>query len=190
MFSGGKGGYTKGTIFLSSGEQLYLFVGSTPTSATGGYNGGASNRPSEFTAQRGAAGGGATDVRIVNGTRDTATSLTSRIMVAGGGGGAGSRGTNGQTVPGGYGDGNGGYGGGLRGGTGEAINNANGYGYYPGGGGTQTAGGVVEVHNGAHTMDESYLTGAQGSFGKGGSNLGISAVGGGGGRYGGAGLYH
>jgi hypothetical protein len=126
VFSGGKGGYTRGNIYLSSGETLYLYVGGMPTTDVGGYNGGASVKTSEYTSQWGAPGGGATDVRLVNGAWNAATSLSSRIMVAGGGGGAGSRGGN-------YGDGNGGVAGGLKGGTGEAVNHSNGYGYRPGG---------------------------------------------------------
>ena len=94
---GGLGGYTKGVIKLNQNEKLYIYVGGKGTTttgktgATGGYNGGgAGGAPgnttnSEYTG--GPSGGGATDVRLVSGTWDNQTSLNSRIMVAGGGGG-------------------------------------------------------------------------------------------------------
>lgn len=70
----------------------YLFVGGQGSSATtsaGGYNGGGYNNG--FSQ---AAGGGATDVRLVNGSYNDATSLNSRIMVSAGG--SGSDGYNGN----------------------------------------------------------------------------------------------
>jgi hypothetical protein len=92
VFSGGKGGYTRGNVYLSAGQQLFVYVGGMPTSYVGGYNGGASVKNTEYTSQFGAAGGGASDVRLVSGAWDATASLNSRIIVAGGGGGAGSRG--------------------------------------------------------------------------------------------------
>ena len=70
-----KGGSTSGIIYLNQGQNLYFFVGeagafnASVTGATFGY------------------GGGATDVRLVDGPWDNPVSLKSRIMVAGGGGG-------------------------------------------------------------------------------------------------------
>ena len=85
---GGKGGYSVGTITLSEGDCLYVYVGgqgsgssSNSTSAgevPGGYNGGGNSYQS--TAPRGS-GGGATDVRIGG------TTYYHRVIVAGGGGG-------------------------------------------------------------------------------------------------------
>ena len=80
--TGGKGAYTIGTINLPRNQVLYAYVGATSTSTTlnsktfnnGTASGGGWN------------GGGATDIRLVNGDWDNTTSLTSRIMVAGGGG--------------------------------------------------------------------------------------------------------
>ena len=92
----GRGGYVKGNISLSPNKVLYVYVGGmgTPSAKinsnykngfinnTGGYNGGGN------TSNCGCGGGGATDVRIYsNGSWDNATSLASRIIVAGGGGG-------------------------------------------------------------------------------------------------------
>ena len=92
----GYGGYVKGSISLSSSKTLYVYLGGMglpqPTdgskyrdgyiSNTGGYNGGGN------TSNAGCGGGGATDIRLYsNGTWSNATSLNSRIMVAGGGGG-------------------------------------------------------------------------------------------------------
>lgn len=92
------GAYTKGTINLTKGEVLYIYVGGVGnggcvTGTGGGYNGGANAGSSGCS--RG--GGGATDVRcfISNGkcvantsylTWSNETGLNSRIMVAAGGG--------------------------------------------------------------------------------------------------------
>lgn len=108
---GGLGGYTYGSYNLKKGDTIYIYVGgagatsSTSTSIKGGFNGGGD-------AYYGAgSGGGATDIRLKratgaskwnNGTESIAidelktdTSLLSRIIVAGGGPGAGSNGTQG-----------------------------------------------------------------------------------------------
>lgn len=95
----GKGGYAKGTVNLTAGEVVHIYVG-----GSSGYNGGAtSNRPEGY-------GGGASDIRIGSGT------LYDRILVAGGGGGFGGRS-----------DGLGGDGGGLTGNNGG--NGYGGFGY-------------------------------------------------------------
>ena len=91
---GGLGGYTEGIVKIKKGEKLYFYVGGQPSSSEtnyiGGWNGGG-NVPTDKD-KDGRAGGGATDVRTVPTTaKDTwfvADSLASRIMVAGGGGGA------------------------------------------------------------------------------------------------------
>lgn len=108
---------------------LYVYVGNQ-----NGFNGGGlitSTQP------YGANGGGGTDIRLIKHNESTwggTASLRTRIIVAGGGGGACNRGDN-------YGDGNGGYGGGLTGGTGQSINNSRNS-YYICTGGGQTTGGT------------------------------------------------
>lgn len=78
------GGYVSGNIVLESEKILYLYLGLS------GYN------SSQLSVNKYAFnygyenyccnGGGATDVRLVSGNWDSNPSLTSRIMVAGGGG--------------------------------------------------------------------------------------------------------
>jgi len=158
-FTGGNGGYTSGSIYLTKDEQLYVYVGGTPTSnEVGGYNGGGSLTAGQGIYGR--AGGGATDIRLSsNGTWNDATSLRSRIMVAGGGGGANSRNfVGGGAAP--YGDGNGGPGGTLAGGTGLSVNNSpNGWGYGYGTGGSQITGGSYTTFAGTVGTAGSTVTG-------------------------------
>jgi len=78
---GGLGGTTSGIYPVNYGQVLNLFVGGTAIGSTAGYNGGGSG------IQLSGAGGGTSDVRIGG------TTLTDRIMVAGGGGGGGNAGT-------------------------------------------------------------------------------------------------
>lgn len=114
---GGAGGYSIGTLSLSSKTTLYIYVGGSGNSVTsanssgyypGGFNGGGYRNTYK-------GGGGATDIRI--GT----DSLYSRVIVAGGGGSDGSSSQSG------------GYAGGKTGARGSF-----GYGSY-GYGGNQTA---------------------------------------------------
>lgn len=116
-YSGGAGGYSIGTLSLSSKTTLYIYVGGSGNSVTsanssgyypGGFNGGGYRNTYK-------GGGGATDIRI--GT----DSLYSRVIVAGGGGSDGSSSQSG------------GYAGGTSGARGSF-----GYGSY-GYGGNQTA---------------------------------------------------
>lgn len=76
--SAGKGSYVSGVIYLEANSSLYFYVG-----AQGGVHG---------TFNSGSAGGGATDVRLISGEWDDAESLSSRIMVAAGGGSYGNGG--------------------------------------------------------------------------------------------------
>jgi hypothetical protein len=166
---GGKGAYTKGTIYLKQNTTLYVYVGGMGKSDTsskqnaGGYNGGGLSGYHQNAYSFG--GGGATDIRLKNGESDNFDSLKSRIMVAAGGGGTAY--ANSYThVPG--------YGGTLIGGTGSGSHNT-----YTATGGTQTSGG--EGYNQVDTR--------KGNFGF----AAISAVeaggwggGGGSGYYGGA----
>ena len=81
--NGGKGGYTTGEVYLKRGDILYIYVGGSGKTH-GGYNGGGA-QPTLKTY-----GGGATDIRFVNGAWDNEASLKSRLIVAGGGGTVGA----------------------------------------------------------------------------------------------------
>ncbi len=168
---GGYGAYTAGEIQLSTATSFIVYVGSKPISVSQcGFNGGGKG----FTSYGSASGGGATDIRLVNATWDNFNSLKSRIMVAGGGGGASGYGTKGGAT------GRGGSGGGLTGYSGTysvcCLDNLTTY-QTPATGGTQTAGGIAG-HSGA-------TYGNAAKFGIGGD--GHSSAGSGGGYYGGGG---
>ena len=82
-FPGGLGGYSFGTINITTHTKLFIYVGGTGThgngTINGGFNGGgAGNASNSYIA---GSGGGATDIRIKD------DSLYSRVIVAGGGGG-------------------------------------------------------------------------------------------------------
>ena len=153
------GGYAKGDLAVIPGETLYVYVGEQPTTITGGFNGGGNGEGA------GKGGGGATDVR------QGGITYNDRVIVAGGGGGAGN--WSGFHVAGGV-------GGGTNGGDGYREPD---YATNPGGqGGTQTGSGLgtcVSFNNPAMT----------GGFGYGGAptGCGCEGYGGGGGWYGGAG---
>jgi hypothetical protein len=157
--SGGGGGRVTGT-FNDVPSILYITVGGAGGSnafAEGGFNGGGT---AGGAAGVEGSGGGASDIR-------TGLSLSSRIVVAGGGGGRGS----------GLGSG-GGAGGGLVGGTGKTGQGTGGL------GGSQDAGGVGGDPYGSGS------SGSQGDWGLGGAG-GAGPLhgggGGGGGYYGGGG---
>ena len=147
-YTGGAGGYSVGTITLSTPTTVYAYVGGQPTTnstqpaqTAGGFNGGGAgyNRSYSGTYSYGQGGGGATDFRIGGET------LYHRVIVAGGGGGSSSvaalttkygGGTNGGSPQSGYGASqtaagtNGGFG------TGGAATTSGGnYKYGSGGGG-------------------------------------------------------
>lgn len=172
----GRGGYTKGKIYLKAGTKLYIYTGGASGDTKGGYNGGGAT-------SGGTGGGGATDIRLSGGTWSDFNSLKSRIMVAGGAGGSDTYTYGG--ILNGVGGGNGG---GLNGENGHIQNwvNASSYnkaekdGYIGSVGGSQTAGGYCITHG------TSVAT--RGSFGKGGSDN--SYGGGGGGYYGGGSGYN
>lgn len=193
---GGNGAYTSGNIWLNKDEVLWIYIGehregnqsqsaatysdnSSAGFAAPSFNAGSIGGPSESS---GYGGGGATDVRLVNGKWHDAASLASRIMVAAGGGGAVS------------------YAGGAYGGNGGALVGEQGARAISGSsaivsslpqGATQTTGGASGV------ITEGYggNMGPAGQFGVGG-NAGGSGVdlqyggGGGGGYWGGAGGGH
>lgn len=161
---GGLGGRALGTLSVSAGDNLYLYIGGqgsiadqTNTPMGGGWNGGGNGMKNSASGNVVGGGGGATDVRLVVSPNPTdPSSLASRVIVAGGGGGA----TNNSGCVGGA-------GGGLVGGTGGGSS----AGWTPGTGGTQTAGGS-----------------SSGALGQGGNaTLGMTPWngGGGGGYYGG-----
>jgi hypothetical protein len=95
--SGGHGGSITADVPVTAGQTLYVEVGGAgengcggaQVSAGGGFNGGGSSGTSA-PGETGAGGGGASDVRTVStiGTSRLET-LDSRLVVAGGGGGAG-----------------------------------------------------------------------------------------------------
>ena len=75
----GRGAYVSGKIDLAKEENIYVYVGgNTKVMDYYTFNGGGG-----YTLT----GGGATDIRLVNGDWNDSSSLASRIMVAGGGGG-------------------------------------------------------------------------------------------------------
>ena len=91
----GYGGYTAGTIDLSKTENLYVYVGQQGPKGTEAcntttgiaWNGGGQGVSARDCSGGGSAGGGATDIRTTSGAWNNASSLRSRIMVAGAGGG-------------------------------------------------------------------------------------------------------
>ena len=97
-YTGGKGGYSYGTITLNEGDKLYINTGGQPTgynsSATsgntnaGGTNGGGAGRTYAYsgTTTYSLGGGGASDIRV------NSDSLYARVIVAGGGSGSSNRG--------------------------------------------------------------------------------------------------
>lgn len=180
----GRGGYSKGTIKLTSTTTVYLYAGGAGADATGrnstayagGWNGGGNGGALTFTygGTNGAGGGGASDIRIGS------TSLYARVIVAGGGGGA-------SWYNGTYTSPLGGAGGGTSG-IAASLGGSSTPSYYtvaqPG---TATSGGA-----GGQVSSSSYGTaGNAGNFGNGGSGpsnsyrMPNSGAGGGGGWYGG-----
>ena len=183
--TGGLGGSVQGVLSVSPGQVLNIFVG-----GQNGYNGGALGGVNGNTVFSGPStgnagnGGGATDIRIGG------VALANRVLVAGGGGGAGSNGvwpgcqTAGPA-------GNGGSGGGLTGGTGNGGSstacNCTGGGGNGGFGGTQSAGGATSTYNTGGCL-QTWGPGNAGTLGIGGAGSlvfhnGSGGCGGGGGGY-------
>ncbi len=148
---GGKGGYSKGEITLSTSTQLYIIVGGAGSSGTagpnhglggaGGFGAGGSGGTAWMSqnAEGGAGGGG------LSGIFSSTTYNNSMIIIAGGGGGAGGSSSNtGDYHNGGS---NGGAGGGTTGENGAVTPNVGTittkyFGY----GGSQTAGGATNTY--------------------------------------------
>ena len=164
--NGGKGAYTSGNITLTNASTLYIYVGSQPDLSTDSYNGGGDANNSHYPTHD---GGGATDIRMTGGLWNNFSSLKSRIMVAGGGGGS-------QLYSSGS---AGGAAGGLTGYSGSYSGSGlNGTSSIPTGG-TQISGGI---------RDKSPYGGQDGGFGYGGhGELEYGGGGGGSGYYGGGG---
>jgi hypothetical protein len=155
--TGGFGGIVTGTLALTAGQTLYMYVGqagSTP-SLTTTFNGGGSG--SSYAAS----GGGATDIR-------TDLTLANRLVVAGGGGGASN------TAPG------------ADAGFTSGANAVSGYSGSTGGsGGTQSAGGTGGT-GAVGCGPQNGSNGALGIGGN-GATASSGGAGGGGGYYGGGG---
>lgn len=187
--TGGTGGSVTGTLTVTPSSSLNLYVGGagsitglvTPTTRfSGGFNGGGSALTYACnTSSRSGTGGGASDIRVGG------TALANRVVVAGGGGGAGFTNCVGNAN---YFDKGGAGGSGASGqgsnGFGTDTTYVAGYGY----GATQSAAG--SVNSGAPYY---YSTNCAGSLGIGGSTAMPSTAGwcgqgggGGGGYYGGA----
>jgi hypothetical protein len=167
MRRGGRAARIVGTLDVTPGETLYAVIGTSASGTTPGANGGgaAGGSAAECVNTPGA-GGGATDVRTV--PVDQPGSAESRVLVAGGGGGAGTLGINGgdlNMINGGH-----------RGqGAGSAAS-----------GGWGGVGGVGGKGGGAGgPTDGTATTGGRGAVGVAGEGSGCG--GGGGGGYGGGG---
>jgi hypothetical protein len=165
---GGLGGVVTGIVPAAPGEPLYVEVGAEGCEGTcakarpfngGGavLDGGAAGSGDGERLTPGASGGGASDVQTVP-ISDPA-GLSSRVLVAGGGGGSGGGGQAGTG----------------HGGNSEGAGDGNGFGASGGGGGTAAGGGTAG--------DSSRGEGERGSLGQGGD--GYQGGGGGGGVYGG-----
>ncbi len=101
--TGGLGAYVVGTMAVTPGQVLNIFVGGQGSIANGGYNGGGVGGTDA------GGGGGASDVRAGG------TALVDRVIVSGGGGGGG---VSSDGCPAVFNGGNGGAGGGLAGANG------------------------------------------------------------------------
>jgi hypothetical protein len=172
---GGFGATVSGTVAVPAGSTLYVEVGGMGSDTSGGFDGGGSPGSDSVSTPAGAGGGGASDVRTVSCADPCvdAGSLTSRLIVAAGGGGigglrlgagaaaaggaAGSNGTDGGSS--GVQGGGGGGGAGSTGGTAGLAGS-------PGAGGTAGAAGTP---------------GTTGDGGAGGPGAGSTTTGGGGG---------
>lgn len=134
--TGGRGGFASGTLAVTPGQVLNIYVGgqgdsqfavdaNNPGGFNGGGNGGFDNFPQ---VANGGGGGGASDVRVGG------VGLANRVIVAAGGGGAAC-------------NANGGAGGGLTGSDGVGFSGSIG-----GGGGTQVSGGLAGLLTRGATM--------------------------------------
>ena len=151
----GKGGYATGTINLTGGTTIYIYVGGQGGVGTGGWNGGGAGGYNAWY-NRAGGGGGATHIAKTNrGVLSTYNSYRGDVyIVAGGGGGAGGASS--------------------WAGNGGGTSGANGGNNWSGGsstttGGSQTAaGGASGSHWGGWAADDSKFD-TRGGFGYGGT---------------------
>jgi len=185
--TGGAGGYSKGTLTVDpGGTTIYIYVGGSGINTAypqnifpswpANYNGGGKTAGT----YPGGGGGGASDVRWPG------TSLSDRVIVAGGGGGSAP-----YTECVQYAGGAGGAGGGLSGADGNQNYISSNYSAWQaggGGGGTQSSGGSVgtDLFNNSQPPTGGYLGQGGKGAGAGSGACGVSG-GGGGGYYGGGG---
>ncbi|MNS94971.1 Glycine rich protein [compost metagenome] len=82
----GLGAYVVGNVYLEKGQKLYIYSGEKgkDQTATTSFNGGGAGFYGSLV-HKGGQGGGATDIRLVNGNWDDSSGLQKRILVAGGG---------------------------------------------------------------------------------------------------------
>lgn len=175
-FLGGRGGRATGTLAVTPGETLYIYVGGRGTASVGanvimggGFNGGGDGMNNGIGATSVGGGGGGSDVR------QGGFALADRKIVGGGGGGATDNGTPG------------GAGGGLVGGDGATAGGGS-----IGQGGTQVAGGSLGGgfgQGGDATIGLTpWIGGGGGGWYGGGTSDAHSGGGGGSSYYGGAGV--
>lgn len=81
-----RGGYVSGELNLDAGQELYIYAGCKGGSDLGGWNGGGDAYSAPNRARDNGGGGGASDIRLIDGDWDNENGLLSRILVAGGGG--------------------------------------------------------------------------------------------------------
>ena len=172
-YKGGYGGYSTGIVYLNKDEKIYINVGGTSITASGGYNGGGSGFIGSYFTNIG--GGGATHIATSSGVLSTLENNKDSILIVSGGGGSAYHYSNGGT----FGT-DGGSGGGIIGSKGTV----NFMGCFSGtdtvaNGGTQSSGGTGNNNS----------TDSQGAFGQGGNGVAVGP-GGGGGYYGGGGTYN
>jgi gliding motility-associated-like protein len=153
--TGGLGGQATGSLALTAGQTISVYVGGKGGNAGGvmGWNGGGQGGLDVGAGQHAGSGGGATDIRVGG------TALANRVIVAGGGAGGGRDATTG-------------VGGGTSGTT--SANFSSGYG---GTGGTQVGGGL------AWTLVRGATHGTLGQGGNGSTGYNAAGGGGGGGGY-------
>jgi hypothetical protein len=161
--AGGLGGYATGTLAVTPGQVLNVYVGGGGTTGTAaGFNGGGSAAVHPCATAAGGGGGGASDVRA------TGTALGDRVIVGAGGGGAAGNRISGCGRGGGGGGGGGYYGGGGGAGwpdTGGALPT----------GGTQSAGGSAGTSS--YTGANNGTGGSLGTGGNGGPEVSSSQAG-------------
>ena len=169
--TGGKGGYSTGTLTLTSASTVYVGVGGAGSwgfSATGGFNGGGSISHNSSYQQGAGSGGGATHIATAPGELKNLSGNAGSVLIVAAGGGGGVSGNDG------------GHSGGAGGGT--TGLNGSGSGYGTPSAGTQTSGGRY-----GNTENHTYYS--AGTFGAGGSGSGSGNTwyggAGGGGYYGG-----